>query len=342
MAVTIIHRRTSKTATGKRRSLRHCVGLGLLICHLQAGAADPKGTLNLSLDNDLWGSGNDRHYTHGTQLSYATNTYQPRWLLDAASLMPFYESNDDTRLVWTLGQKIYTPSDLTRSDLIVDDRPYAGWLYASLGLVTDHRAAHRHVDQLELIVGLVGPDSGAESVQRRVHKWTNSEIPQGWGNQLDDELTLGLSYRRQWMLPIFTDYIDVVPAVGFQIGTAMRYVDTGITLRVGSGIGSDYGPPLIEPAMAGTGYFQPSQAFFWYVFAGVSGRYVEHNLFLEGNSDKPSHSVEPEEWVGAIQAGLVMGLGSWRLSVTNIFRSREFEGQQDPDEFGSIGLSYRF
>jgi len=51
--------------------------------------------------------------------------------------------------------------------------------------------------------------------------------------------------------------------------------------------------------------------------------------------------VDAKEWVGDIQAGLVMGAGRWRFSLTNILRTREFDTQSDPDEFGSITISYR-
>lgn len=305
-------------------------------------AADGKSTLSLNLENDLFGSGNDRHYTHGGEVSFVSDTYQPAWLMRTASLLPFYESRADSRVAWTLGQKMFTPSDLTATEVIEDDRPYAGWLYTGVGLITDNRVGLRHMDRLELQIGIVGPDSGAESMQTRVHRITNSQRPRGWDNQLDDEFTIDLIYQRQWTLPIIDNHIDVVPMAGFDLGTAMRYVNTGFTLRVGSGTNSDYGPPLIRPSAPGAGYFQPGQAFYWYLFAGVNGRYVDHDLFLEGNSDGKSHGVEIEHWVGDVQVGAVMGAGNWRLTLTNIFRTREFIGQEEPHEFGAISLSYRF
>lgn len=305
-------------------------------------AADSKGTLTLNLENDLFGSGNDRHYTHGGEIGYVSDTYQPSWLLKTASKLPFYETTAETRVSWVLGQKMFTPSDLTRSDLIVDDRPYAGWLYTGIGLITDDRTGVRHLDKLELLVGTTGPDSGAESTQRQVHQITDSQPPRGWDNQLDDEVTVDVIYQRQWTLPIIDNYIDVVPLVGFDIGTAVRYVNTGLTFRIGSGTNSDYGPPLIRPSSPGSGYFRSEQAFYWYLFAGVNGRYVEHNLFLEGNSDGNSHGVDIEPWVGDVQLGAVMGAGNWRLTLTNIARTREFKIQNEADEFGSIAISYRF
>jgi len=316
-------------------------GLTTSFAITNAWSEDSKGNLTLAVENDLFGAGTDKHYTHGTEITYVSDTYQPSWLLTAASWMPFFEPNAETRFVTSLGQQIYTPADTQTEHLVPDDRPYAGWLYGSVGFLNDYRASARYVDKLELVVGLVGPQSGAQSVQRTIHKWIGSDIPQGWDNQLHDETTVDLQYQRTWMLPLVDNNIDLVPDIGFTLGTSQRNVQTGATLRIGSGLGADFGPPLIRPSAAGGQYFKPLQSFYWYLFGGAHGRYVEHNIFLDGNTDHDSHSVRKNSWVGDLQAGLVMGIGNWRLTLTEILRSKEFEGQDDPDEFGAIAITYR-
>lgn len=306
-----------------------------------AWSEDSKGSLTVAFENDLFGAGTDSHYTHGTEITYVSDTYQPSWLLKAASWMPFFDTNTETRLVGSLGQQIYTPANIETEALVVDDRPYAGWLYLSVGLLNDNRTNTRFVDRLDLVVGQVGPDSGAESVQRTVHKWVDSDEAHGWDNQLHNETTVDLQYQRSWMLPLVDNNVDIVPHMGLMLGTSQRNVQTGFTLRVGSGISSDFGPPLIRPTAAGGQYFKPNQPLYWYLFAGANGRYVDHNIFLDGNRDGDSHSVDKNEWVGDLQAGLVMGVGNWRVTLTEIIRSREFEGQDDPDEFGAIAVTYR-
>lgn len=303
---------------------------------------DYKGSFTVALENDLFGGGSDKHYTHGTELTYVSDTYQPEWLLQAASILPFYQTNADTRLVVSLGQQIYTPADIKAEIPDSNDRPYAGWLYTSLGLVTDQRARSHYVDKLEVVLGLVGPDSGAESVQKRVHKWVDSPQPQGWDYQLDSEVTFDLQYQREWTLPLIDNIFDVVPRMAITLGTARRDLGTGFTLRLGSGLDSDFGPPLIRPAAAGMQYFKAKQSFYWYIFAGAHGRYVQHNIFLDGNTDGHSPSVDKKNRVGEVQGGFVLGWENWRVTLTEVMRTREFEKQQDPDEFGAVSISYRF
>ena len=54
--------------------------------------------------------------------------------------MPFVNDPERQRTVSvSLGQNIYTPEDKERSDLILDDRPYAGITYLGLGLHSKSR-----------------------------------------------------------------------------------------------------------------------------------------------------------------------------------------------------------
>ena len=320
------------------------VGMALLQPFCAARAEDRRGSLTLAFENDLFGAGTDRHYSHGTEISYVSDTYQPRWLVGTADAIGLYDTGDDLRFVWSLGQQMYTPDDLSRTDVILNDRPYAGWLYLSIGMLADtqHREPVRGISQFEVIVGQVGPDSYAEDAQKRIHKIIDSEEPRGWDNQLHNETTFDVQYQYQWVVPLIANYVDIVPRVGASLGTSQRYAGAGFTFRVGSGLDSDAGPPLIRPAAAGSHYFKPDQVFYWYVFGGAHGRYVEHNIFLDGNRDGNSHSVDKEEWVGEVQAGIAMGWAAWRITLTELARTREFEGQQEPDEFGSVAVSYRF
>lgn len=322
--------------------LQHLTLTCLTLFSAPASANDHKGTLTLSLENDLFASSRDRHYTHGTEINYVSDAYVPGWFRDLASWMPFYSPSDETRFSWSLGQQFFTPTDLQATAVQVDDRPYAGWLYTSLGLLTDHQDDGRHVDSLELIIGIVGPDSGAESVQREVHQYIGSDVAQGWDNQLDNEVTFDISYDRQWMLPITDNHVDIVTHAGFMLGSSQRFASSGLTLRMGSGLSSDFGPPLIRPVASAARYFKPDQVFFWYIFIGAHGRYVGHNIFLDGNSDGDSHRVKKERWVGDAQAGAVVGWDNWRVTLTHIQRSNEFKKQRESNQFGSLSISYRF
>ena len=102
-------------------------------------------------------------------------------------------------------------------------------------------------------------------------------------------------------------------------------------------------PPRVRPAMPGTGFFDtPDHEFSWYLFAGLDGRAIARNIFLDGNTFRDSHDVDKKILVGDANVGLAIGYDDYRLSYTLNYRTKEFDGQDDPSIFGSISLTTRF
>lgn len=316
----------------------------------ETGNRDQSGILSVQVENDLWGSGTDRYYTHGTRVSYLSSEGVPRWLERSASLVPLFSRRGHLRTSYAIGQSIFTPEETSHTGLMENDRPYAGWLYGSVGLISDHRVRDgslqsNRLDSLEINVGMVGPSSLAEDTQSQVHELIGSPKAQGWRHQLRNEPGFMLVYDRQWQAQYISEIlgltVDLTPHLGGTLGNVMTSLSCGTTLRIGQELPGDYGPPLIRPSLPGSGFFRPINGFGWYLFAGVEGRYVLHSIFLDGNTFRDSHSVDREPWVGDLQAGLVLTWGDVRISFSNIFRSDEFAEQKSATEFGSITLSVR-
>jgi len=163
---------------------------------------------------------------------------------------------------------------------------------------------------------------------------------------LNNEPGLVLSYeqiRRYELNDLFLGLnFDMLPNAGGSLGTVFTYVEAGLPIRLGSDLSHDFGPPRIRPGLPGGSYFRPKKGFLWYVFAGFQGRAVLRNIFLDGNTFKDSHSVEKKPFVGDLQAGLMVQWDSFRISYTQVLRSKEFEGQDVSDVLGSLSLSYHF
>ena len=93
-----------------------------------------------------------------------------------------------------IGQVIQTPDDLSRSDLIVDDVPYAGALTLQ---ATWYAFNDDEFRGFEITAGVVGPPSLAEQTQKTVHKLIGSDNPKGWDHQLDTEPVINFNYMRK-------------------------------------------------------------------------------------------------------------------------------------------------
>jgi lipid A 3-O-deacylase len=73
----------------------------------------------------------------------------------------------------------------------------------------------------------------------------------------------------------------------------------------------------------------------------LDGRFVANNIFLDGNTFKNSHSVKLRDSVADIAAGISGTWKKFRFSYAQIYRTREFRQQTDPQEYGSFSFSYR-
>ncbi|WP_439816849.1 lipid A deacylase LpxR family protein [Zavarzinia sp. CC-PAN008] len=305
---------------------------------------DKSGTFTATFENDLFGQGTDEHYTNGFRFSYLTGDNDvPDWLRSTAQYIPLFDGTGNLRASIALGQSMFTPDDLSRKDLIVSERPYAGWLYTAFGLISDKGSQY---DTFEVNLGIVGPGAGGEEVQMFVHDLLDAQRPEGWDNQLRNEAGFQFIWSRNWRALYEFDVggfgVEASPFVTGSLGNVMTYASTGITLRLGEDLRSDYGPPVINPNPPGSGFFAPSSDWSWYVFVSAEGRVVGHNIFLDGNTWTDSHSVDKHELVGTLEGGLVVTIGGTRLSFVQILRSPEFKGQKGPDVYGSASVSLLF
>ena len=321
----------------------HCFVVSALLSLVYSTAAFPEtddqgGNWSLVVENDLFQDA-DRFYTNGIRIGHALpERLTPGWLESIAAGTGLFPDSSEYRSVFTLGQNMYTPRDITVPIPDPEDRPYAGWLYATAGIagVKDDR-----LNSLELSVGVVGPASGAGEVQDWFHGLIGADDPQGWDFQLENELALMATYQRQWNArnrDLGPFEIGFSPHAGFAVGNVFTYANGGATLRFGQDMEQDFGPPRIQPSVPGAGLVG-TDGWGWYVFASAEGRAVAQNIFLDGNTFVDSPSVDKHPFVADVQLGFVLGTGAVKLGYTHVFRTEEFEGQDDNAGFGAFSLT---
>lgn len=311
-----------------------------------------RGTVTLQVENDMF-AGTDRHYTHGTRLGWVSHK-QNNETFDWAKqvLKPFYlwGKIDSGRVGFAIGQNIYTPENIETTAYVPGDRPYAGWLYGEV-------AAYIHskgellghdidaLDSLALNFGVVGPSAFGGDAQNLVHDIRNIPRANGWDHQLKDEPALNIMMERKWRpasWKIGPVEWDTIPFVGGSLGNVFTLANGGVMFRLGQNLEEDFGPPHIRPSFSGVGAVDRQGFYSWYFFAGAEGRYVARNIFLDGNSFRDSHSVDKKPFVGDFQVGVAGRLGMLTVAYTQIFRTKEFYGQDKPDRYGVISLGVDF
>lgn len=304
--------------------------------------ANAESLYSLKVTNDLLSLSGDGHYTSGVDLMRITTPAADHWSRQLAEWLPGWTAGGLDAIGYQLSHQLYTPKNIARRELIEDDRPYAGLLLGGLSLFDDvqHRG-WREASTLNLKFGMVGPIAGGEPLQKGVHELIGSEEPRGWDHQLENEPIVNLGWHKAWWLQSRWAGLEweYGPSASWQLGNLYDYLGSGGAIRFGDGLDKSFGIPSVAPALGGRQGFSANRGFGWYGFVGVEGRYMAHNLLLDGNTFEDSHSVERREWVGDVTAGAVVSLDRWQLAFTSVWRSHEFEAQDESDHFGSITLS---
>ena len=330
-----------------------------------ADGACRNGVRSFYLENDLFYH-TDRNYTSGAKLNWVSPDMArfeeakcvPDWArpIDDAlrqAFASFLSSKAATRnIVASIGQEIYTPGDRLRTDLVREDRPYAGWLYAGLSYnerrgVPDGR--YERLDSLEARLGVVGPLSLARFSQNMIHDLRGFPRFLGWDNQLRNEPGAQLILERKYRFDRAPDGgRDMILHAGGSAGNVATYLNTGLELRWGTNIPDDFGSSPVRPAgnntapgsfPAGTRAMEGRGA---HLFAAFDARAVARDIFLDGNTFVHSHRVHKRPLVADLSLGAAGFAYGWKFSYARVIRSREFDGGSGRHSYGSFTVSHSF
>jgi lipid A 3-O-deacylase len=319
---------------------------------------DDRWTLSFYYENDLFYD-TDRYYTNGTKFSWISSDLSeefyeaaqvPGWLRPVARMLPFVnQPGIQKNVVFSLGQSLFTPTDIVETAYQPDDRPYAAWLYTGMAL---HNQTERWQETIELNVGVVGPWALGEETQNFVHRARGLQTAEGWDNQIKNEVVVNLVYERRWRWNLIGGGrgfgADVLGHGGGSLGTLFTYVNAGGGFRVGWNLPKDFGAALIRlagdtnaPASTDDLRFREDRLVGVHLFLIADGRLMARDLTLDGNTFRDSVS-SPREWLtGDVSGGVAAIVGAWKFSYAATFRAKTFRGG-DQQTFGSFNISLTY
>jgi lipid A 3-O-deacylase len=281
---------------------------------------------------------------------YYVNGFRFGWTSPTGSVPAPLSNIDDwiwgkgrDRLSFDFSQAIYTPSDTQTIPPNPSDRPYAGVLTVTGSLVHDSMFSR---STLGVQAGLVGPDAMAKEVQNGFHSVIDRGKVDGWGYQIHDEPVFDLLAEKIWRVPLGRagglDF-DALPEAAGGVGNLRDYGLAGSVFRIGQGLDSDYGVARLNPGLSGTDVYVPTRRVPWYVFAGLDGQLVAHDITIDGNTFRHSASASRQPYVGEMEIGFAVILGQARISYTQVIQTEEIKGQQGGlHQFGSLAVSLSY
>ena len=202
----------------------------------------------LAYDNDFF-TATDRYFTQGIEVEFVAPSLR-RVPLVRALIAPRAST---VRYGLAYEDDGYTASDLKASQILRDDHPYAGTKQLRMFAIANGTTTPRRVTS-SLNIGIIGQGAGGKEIQTFIHRRTGNTIPQGWGNQIRNDVIL--NYEATLEQPILRPSSHLlITGVGIaRLGTYNTAASFGSTLMVGR-----VGTPFSGTAAA------QARAFFLYI-----------------------------------------------------------------------------
>jgi len=318
----------------------------------------PSGTFGLFVENDVFAL-SDGGYTNGVKLVWLSpglgdgpgKGRVPRWLDTMSRKLTPSRTPDRRRFVSVaLGQSMFTPEDILRKDLVRNDRPYAGYTYATLGF---HRVSPSSMESFELDIGIVGPRSFAGDIQKFLHRVFHWSYPEGWANQLRNELALGIAYDHKWKVrpagKTGEGNWDLITHAGGMASNVFTGASGGMEFRLGRRLPDDFGTALIGPGSDSASLFEgtaprlPGRGHFgFHAFVALEGHAVARDIFLDGNTFRRSHRVDKLPFTIDIAAGIAVRHRRLKADLAYVYQTKRFKGQELKPLLGSLNIAVLF
>jgi hypothetical protein len=317
---------------------------------MPATAASNEGALTFTLENDLL-TGSDNNYTNGLGVtwvsadleSYEDDRFVNKWGR-FWSFLPFVgDEGYTTYASWTLAQEMHTPDDITISDPPLDDQPYAGVLYVD-SLLYARKERWAHVWQLRL--GVVGPASQAENVQKDFHDLIGGDEPMGWDTQMPDEPIINVGYTLAHLSAAGhvgkTAEWRVVSVGTAGAGTYFTGVGIGAYAELGWNLVDAFGGTSLRSGLNAASTVGVGPVKDWSVsfFGGFGGYGVAHYLPLDGTVFHDSRSVDSKPLIGTGTLGISVRHEALVLSLAATFFTDTFEEQRESASYGTLSMSW--
>lgn len=300
-------------------------------------------TFNFSMENDA-NVDTDIGYTHGARISllfYRGNTK------DSLLNIPFVFPNKTNNFIsFAYANQMFTPYDLKQTQIIKDDRPYAGYSYFEIAL---HQTSKNSADSLTLQTGVVGPSSGMEELQNFFHKSIDARDAAGWSHQLENEFIVQLNYMHKWrfQLPKLSNIESVlIPYSGVNLGNASIKASAGAQYRIGFNIPEDFGTNSMNEGSFSSLPIQTKSVVNYLskwamcLNLSVGSNLVAKDIFLDD-----WYEIQRNYFNAYISAGITARYKSFSIDYQHNYYSKDYQQRGDYKDYkgyGFLTFSYSF
>lgn len=311
--------------------LKNNLSFVLIFIHC-IGFCQNKTEVGTTFDNDLYTSTvNDKYYTNGFEFYFRR--------LQTDNL------NSKTILEYKLGQKIYNPFAIRVTIIERTDRPFAGYLYASVGKNTFYK--NGTVFKKSIQIGYVGPNSFGEEVQELFHNTFGYKKVLGWENQIQNALAIqgNLFYAERMNMLSKIHNTDFHWTSELDVGTILNGITTGPLMRIGikKPITKMQNSVFLGGGLTHQNEEEKRKELFLYIQPQIN--FQLYDATIQGSIfDNNSPVVRNVTFLRfKVQTGVVFKNENWSFSYNIIYKTKETTHPENEGAYyGSIAMGYFF
>ena len=278
-------------------------------------------------DNDKF-SGTDKNYTMG----YSVEVVAPFFYKNPVNHIFFKPSNSENKFGIATENLGFSPNNIKSSEIQNGERPFAA-VFMLKSFVISTNTLHKSRLTSSLNLGLIGPGAFGEEVQVCVHKSKGKPIPEGWHNQMKNDLVLNYNVGYEKQVFHILDFLSLNTNSNLRVGTLYTSASLGFSTTLGL---------ISSPFTAVT----HKKSFRVYCFTQITGSVIGYDATLQGGffNNKNSYTIpnnEIERLTGQFNYGLVL---QTKIAYFEYFRTaltREF-AHGDPTNWGGIRIGFAF
>jgi hypothetical protein len=218
----------------------------------------------VNYENDFF-TGSDRDYTQGILIEKVHPCIGYFFL----TKILWHPSNSEFKYGLALEHNAYTPAEIDRYEIQYGDRPYAGVITLKTFLIATDPAKNQRIS-VSFNSGIIGPAAGGEQMQRTIHHWINYKQPEGWHNQIQNDLILNYQVNLEKEFYRINDLFSITGNGSARVGTLSDKISGGLSFILGD-MKSAF---LLRDNL--------KTHFQWYFYDHIVGNAVAYDATLQG------------------------------------------------------------
>ena len=180
----------------------------------------------LHYENDYF-SESDFYYTQGINLEYVNPAIR-KFPLSRLLI----RTTKKTKYGISLEHLGYTPTSIKHPEILTGDRPFAATVFLkTFAIVNDSARGYRIVSALS--TGVIGAAAGGYEMQAAIHRWIHDTHPQGWNNQIQNDIVLNYQLDYEQKILPYMKYLSTTAKGGAHVGTLSDKIYGSISFMTG-------------------------------------------------------------------------------------------------------------